>query len=134
MHVSKFLPFADDFANQCLQVLDEKTAQYATDGDHFSHIEETAEQAGAHPLVVWKIFFQKHYLALGKCLDYYDESIPLTGDIDAADVEDVNGEIEHRIMDMINYLLMLAAAFPTQEAWDKVEANREMADKIQGDR
>lgn len=130
MHVSEFLPFAGNFANQCLETLHQKTAEYATNGDHMSHIEDTAAEAGTAPVVVWKIFFQKHYIALKKLLDYYDDTIIAYKEVDEGDAYEVNEQIAHRITDMINYLLMLAAVFPTQEEWDKIEANREILNKI----
>jgi hypothetical protein len=100
--LADFFNYSERELHHCIDLMRCKMDEYVTEDNFWQHIEETAEQADCHPITVWKIFFNKHLIALRKHLAKWTPP----GEPPFAYNSD---DIEHRIQDMINFLLMLSA-------------------------
>jgi FtsZ-binding cell division protein ZapB len=90
----RFVKIVEDQLTSCIRVLRVKGSDYIANADRLSNFKEAARESGIEPLQAWLVYFLKHIEAIKKFTrKEYHFSEP----------------IEERIMDAINYLLLLRA-------------------------
>ena len=92
MKANEFYHLARGFFEHCMDIMKSKGEAYSGQEDKLGNFKRTAEKNGVSPILVWKIFFDKHYDALCSYVrGEYKDSEP----------------IKERIADLINYLFLL---------------------------
>lgn len=92
---AEFNKWREGFSDRAKQVLDEKGRDYSASNDHFDNFKRHAKSMALTPEQIWQVLFMKHIDALSsyiRCGGAF-ESEP----------------IERRIIDLRNYLDLLAA-------------------------
>lgn len=92
MKAKEFYHLTRGFYEHCMDIMKSKGEAYSGQEDKLGNFKRTAERNGILPILVWKIFFDKHYDALCSYIrGEYKDSEPIKG----------------RIADLINYLFLL---------------------------
>ena len=104
MDLDTFLKEHEDLIAKSVDLLKAKNKDYSTDGDPLAGFKKIANDIGISPFQVWAIFASKHWNALTNfAKDGKVESEPIEG----------------RIIDMINYSVLLHLLIIDSKSWMK---------------
>ena len=104
---NELIGFAETVFSECIQVLEAKGRAYSGEEDALSNFKNTARDLNLTFEKAWHVFFYKHLCSLLSYINgYYDDPEP----------------IEMRIVDLINYLILLMAYIADNNATDSGES------------
>jgi hypothetical protein len=83
---------------QCRAVSNAKRKSYASAGDVLANFKQIAAATGMTKYQTWSVYFNKHVLSINNAIKYQPEQ-----------PEDASETMQGRIIDCINYLLLLNA-------------------------
>lgn len=114
MKAHKFYEVAEEFLDDCMEIMKSKGMAYSGTDDKFGNFKRVAKNLSMTPEQVWFVYFSKHFDSLSAYIrGEYSDSEPIKG----------------RIMDMVNYLLLLNGLIVEGEG----EIEQEMQESLEGD-
>ena len=104
MEAQKFYDLTKNFLDECMEIMKSKGMAYSGTNDKFGNFKRVAKNLCMSPEQVWFVYFSKHFDALSAYIrGEYSDSEPIKG----------------RIMDMVNYLLLLNGLIVEEDGKDK---------------
>ena len=92
MRASKFYEKSEELIDECLEIMKSKGIAYSGKDDSFANFKRVAKSLSMTQYQVWYVYFAKHVDSLASWIrEEYSDSEP----------------IKSRIMDLINYLILL---------------------------
>lgn len=98
MNEKEYQEHISHLLSQCHAVGNAKRKSYANANDVLANFKQIAAATGMTKYQVWSVYFNKHVLSINNAIKYHPER-----------PEDVSESIQGRIIDCINYLLLLNA-------------------------
>jgi len=98
VNVKEYQEHISHLLSQCYAVSKAKRKSYANDNDVLANFKQIAAATSMTKYQVWAVYFNKHVLSINNAIKYHPER-----------PEDVSESMQGRIIDCINYLLLLNA-------------------------
>ena len=114
MNIEERNKFTKNFFEKCQQILETKGKDYKVNDDANGNFTSIAYTTNLSKFNVWYVFFAKHLSSLNNFIKYHK-------------LESEN--IESRIMDLINYLVILASMIKEDHANESLHENQPLEDE-----